>query len=190
MVIFGATGDLTKRKLVPALYTLAKERLLPPSFAVVGFARREWDDAEFRRQMREGVDKYARRRPVDPALWQSFEQGVYFHQGNFDDPAAYQRLKARLEEIDRARGITGNRIFYLSTPPSDFPTIVKNLGAAGLVQRGKKKPFTRIIIEKPFGVDLETAVVLNRQVLEVASEHQIYRIDHYLGKETVQNLMV
>src|SRR5688572_9177913 len=190
MVIFGASGDLTRRKLVPALYSLARERLLPPSLAVVGFARRDLGDAEFRKQMREGTDKHARRRPVEGALWESFEAGLFYQQGHFDDPAAYARLKGRLEEIDRARGIPGNRVFYLSTPPNDFPTILENLGAAGLIERTRPRPYTRIIIEKPFGVDLESARLLNRQVLEVADERQVYRIDHYLGKETVQNLMV
>ena len=190
MVIFGASGDLTRRKLVPALYSLARERLLPPSLAVVGYARRELGDEAFRAQMREGTDKHARLRPVDPQLWATFAAGLYYQQGHFDDPAAYARLKARLEEIDRARGIPGNRVFYLSTPPSDFATILGNLGRAGLIQRAQPRPFTRVIVEKPFGVDLESARLLNRQVLEVADERQVYRIDHYLGKETVQNLMV
>ncbi len=190
MVIFGATGDLTKRKLVPALYSLARDRLLGPSIAVVGFARRPIGDDGFRAAMREGVDKYARRRPVDPQLWDSFAKGIYYHQGNFDDPASYRALGERLAEIDRERGIPGNRLFYLSTPPDDFTTILGHLGAAGLINRASSRPFTRVIIEKPFGIDLDSARALNRRVLEVAEERQIYRIDHYLGKETVQNLMV
>ncbi len=193
VVIFGASGDLTKRKLVPALYSLARERLVPPGLTVLGFARRPIGDDGFRAAMREGVEKFARRRPVagDEALWASFAQGIFYHQGTFDDPESYRALAARLAEIDAARGVPGNRVFYLSTPPGDFPIILGNLGAAGLVVRGGAgtRPFTRIIVEKPFGTDLESARVLNRQVLEVADERQIYRIDHYLGKETVQNLM-
>jgi glucose-6-phosphate 1-dehydrogenase len=210
IVIFGASGDLTKRKLLPALYSLARDRLLPPAIAIVGYARREIPDDDFRKQMREGVVKYARRRPTqggspgsaggggvaplkaeDDAFWQSFAEGIFYQPGNFDDVEAYRRLGARLEEIDKARGIPGNRIFYLSTPPNNFPTILANLRAAGLVkpQADDVRPFARVVIEKPFGTDLTSARKLNREVLEVASERQIYRIDHYLGKETVQNLM-
>ncbi len=195
IVIFGASGDLTKRKLVPALYSLARERLLPPSFAIVGYARRPISDDEFRGQMREGVLKYARKRPPNPeedaAFWHSFSEGISYHQGNFDDVTAYQRLKVRLAEIDKARGVPGNHIFYLSTPPDNFATILENLKAAELVKPtgDDERPFARIVIEKPFGTDLESARKLNREVLQVASERQIYRIDHYLGKETVQNLM-
>jgi len=189
MVIFGASGDLTKRKLVPALYTLARERLLPSGFAIVGFARRE---IAFEELMREGVNKFARRRPVEPALWSSFGQGISYVAGNFDDPAAYERLKAHLEKVDAERGTRGNRVFYISTPPESFEPILKNLGRAGLVDKnaGEGRPFTRVIIEKPFGHDLATAEELNRTCLEVLREDQIYRIDHYLGKETVQNILV
>jgi glucose-6-phosphate 1-dehydrogenase len=192
MVIFGASGDLTKRKLVPAIYSLAVDRLLPPSFAVVGFARRPIPDEDFRAQMREGCDRHARRRPVDDRLWPSIAQSIFYQQGNFDDLAAYRALGERLEQIDEARGIAGNRVFYLSVPPTNVPDILRNLGASGLVTRQPRdaRPFQRVIVEKPFGVDLETARVLNQQVASVAEEHQIYRIDHYLGKETVQNLMV
>lgn len=189
-VIFGASGDLTRRKLVPALYTLAAERLLPPAFAIVGFARQGMTDAEFRSEMRKACDKYARHRPVDDALWASFEQGLHYVRGDYDEPAAYARLGALLERLDAEKGLAGNRIFYLSTPPSTFPVALHQLGTAGLVQRGRPKPFTRVIVEKPFGINLETARTLNRQALEVLDESQIYRIDHYLGKETVQNLMV
>ena len=130
MVIFGATGDLTKRKLVPALYTLARERLLPSSFAIVGFARRTIPFAE---QMREGVSRYARRRPIDESLWQSFAEGLSYVTGNFDDPAAYQRLKEHLAQVDQQRGTAGNRVFYISTPPESFEVIIKHLGQAGLI---------------------------------------------------------
>jgi glucose-6-phosphate 1-dehydrogenase len=163
VVIFGASGDLTKRKLMPALYSLSRDRLLPPNIAVVGFARRPSTDDAFRSGMREGCDKYARRRPVDPNLWTSFAQGIFYVQGEFHDSDAYRRLREKLDEIDRAHGIPGNRVFYLSTPPTAFPIILEQLGHAGLV---------------------------NRAVTTVANESQIYRIDHYLGKETVQNLLV
>src|SRR5262245_38579788 len=159
MVIFGASGDLTKRKLLPALYSLAKDRLLPPAFAVVGFARRPIGDDNFRAQMREGCSKYARKRPIDDQLWESFVQGVFYHEGSFYDIEAFKSLKTRLEEIDKIRGIPGNRVFYLSTPPSSYPVIIQNLGAAGLVGEGDH-PFARVIIEKPFGTDLETAKTL------------------------------
>jgi glucose-6-phosphate 1-dehydrogenase len=188
MVIFGASGDLTKRKLLPALYSLARDRLLPNAFSVVGFARRplpEWAE-----QMREGCDKFARRRPVDPELWASFSQGVSYVAGEFDKLEDYQKLKAHLDAIDRSRGTKGNRVFYLSTPPSNYPIIVKKLGEAGLINRDKDGPFTRVIIEKPFGTDLATATALNQTVQSVLREDQTYRIDHYLGKETVQNLFV
>ncbi|MBI3992599.1 MAG: glucose-6-phosphate dehydrogenase [Candidatus Lambdaproteobacteria bacterium] len=189
LVIFGASGDLTQRKLLPALYTLARERLLPAAFAVVGFARRDaGGDDVFREEMRAACDRFARRKPVDATLWESFSRGIFYHVGDFNDADAYRRLKARLEEIDKHFGIPANRLFYLSTPPSVFPVIVGNLGAAGLVSRAYQ-PWTRIIVEKPFGRDLESAQVLNRQLKQVFRETQIFRIDHYLGKETVQNML-
>src|SRR5690349_11947016 len=190
MVIFGASGDLTRRKLVPAIYSLARDRLLPPSLAVVGVARRTISDTDFRATLREGCDQFARRRPVDPQLWQSFESGIFYVAGDFDDPAAYARLKTRLDEIEKQRGIPGNRIYYLATPPEAFPKIIARLGEAGLLHRQSEQPFSRVIIEKPFGTDLDTAHALNLEVTRYASESQIYRIDHYLGKETVQNLLV
>jgi glucose-6-phosphate 1-dehydrogenase len=192
MVIFGASGDLTRRKLMPAIYSLARDRLLPPNLAVIGVARRAVSDDDFRKDIRSGIDEFARRRPVDPALWDSFASGLTYLQGAFDDQATYGKLKERLAVVDRERGIPGNHLFYLATPPDQFPIILRRLGAAGLIRRGQAgtRPFTRIIIEKPFGVDLKTAQDLNHECMEVASERQIYRIDHYLGKETVQNLVV
>ncbi len=190
VVIFGASGDLTKRKLVPALYTLAVERLLPPNFSIVGFARSPTTDEQFRAEMLEACQKFARHRPVDPAVWEGFAQGLFFQAGDYQDPASYRALQARLAVIDQQRGIKGNRVFYLATPPSNFPLVIANLGAAGMVDRDLSPPFTRTIIEKPFGTDLETARKLNQQVLGVLDESEVYRIDHYLGKETVQNLMV
>jgi glucose-6-phosphate 1-dehydrogenase len=188
-VIFGASGDLTKRKLVPALYSLARDRLLSPIFNVVGVARRDIGDEPFRKNMREGTDKFARRRPVEEELWRSFSDGLFYVNGTFEDPATYARLKKRLADIDAQRDTAGNRVFYLSTPPSEYPIIIKQLGAAGLINRDRSGPFTRVIIEKPFGHDLASARALNRDVHEVLREDQTYRIDHYLGKETVQNIL-
>jgi glucose-6-phosphate 1-dehydrogenase len=188
IVIFGASGDLTKRKLIPALYNLAVERHLS-RFAIVGTSRSEIPDEEFRASMREGVEKFSRQRPIDRDLWASIEPAIYYQSGGFDDPQAFLRLRARLEELEKRHGLPGNRLFYLSTPPSVFAPIIKNLGAAGLVPKGED-PWARVIIEKPFGTDLESAVSLNGEVRSVLEEEQIYRIDHYLGKETVQNLLV
>jgi glucose-6-phosphate 1-dehydrogenase len=190
MVIFGASGDLTKRKLVPALYSLARDRLLPSTFNVVGVARRDLEQGAVRQAMREATDKYARRRPVEDELWRSFSEGIFYVNGTFEDPATYERLKQRLAEIDKQRDTGGNRVFYLSTPPSEYPVIVQQLGRAGLINRDTNGPFTRVIIEKPFGRDLASARSLNKEVHSVLREDQTFRIDHYLGKETVQNILV
>jgi glucose-6-phosphate 1-dehydrogenase len=191
MVIFGASGDLARRKLLPALYSLTRDRLLPSRFAVLGFGRQAIDDDAFREEMRRGCEEFARRRPLDAAIWSGFARNLFYQQGAYDDPAAFQRLSARLGEIEHALGLPGNRVFYLSTPPSTFAPVIRSLGQAQLAPRpAPGRPFARVIIEKPFGVDLETARALNRQVHEILDERQIYRIDHYLGKETVQNLLV
>ena len=189
VVIFGASGDLTKRKLVPALYNLALEGLLPNNFAVVGFARRPISHQEFRQQMLEGINAFSRNRPAQPALWESFSESIYYSPGKFDDPAAYRRLGEMLDELDRERGTAGNRLFYLATAPEYFAAIVQQLGAAGL-NDSPTGDWVRAIIEKPFGRDLATAQDLNRTVRAVFREDQVYRIDHYLGKETVQNILV
>lgn len=188
MVIFGATGDLTHRKLLPALYNLALELPLPAGFSVVGFARRPYTDEEFRDQAMESINQYSRQKPVNPQVWESFASGIRYLQSNFHDPSGYEKLGTLLNAIDADRGSGGNRIFYLSTPPSQYPEIIQNLGAAGLNR--SRKGWTRIIIEKPFGHDLASAKELNRQVNKVFKEEQVYRIDHYLGKETVQNILV
>ncbi|MBL8909371.1 MAG: glucose-6-phosphate dehydrogenase [Archangium sp.] len=190
LVIFGASGDLTKRKLVPALFTLFTEKLLPESFAIVGFARKAMTDDAFRAEMKEACLKFARHKPTD-AAWAVFAKGLFYQAGEYDTPASYSALEERLVRIDAERGVKGNRIFYLSTPPSNFPITIAQLGAAGLVGRvPRPECFRRVIIEKPFGTDLGTAQQLNRDVLAVLDEKSVYRIDHYLGKETVQNLMV
>ena len=190
MVIFGATGDLTRRKLVPALYHLAHAGLLPDSFAVVGFARRPWSHAKFREEMNRGVSEFSRMGPVDPEEWERFGPLLEYFEGAFDDPAAYARLAERLATLDRERGLLGNRLFYLAVPPSEIATILHRLKGAGLVYPLDDGPWSRAIIEKPFGRDLDSARALNGLLARVLHESQTYRIDHYLGKETVQNLLV
>ncbi|HYY59356.1 MAG TPA: glucose-6-phosphate dehydrogenase [Pyrinomonadaceae bacterium] len=189
VVIFGATGDLTKRKLVPGLYSLAQQKLLPAEFAVVGVARHVMSDEEFRASMREAVEKYGEEKSVDDAVWESFAGGLFYLTGEFNDADAFAHLRETLERLDRERGTAGNRLFYLSTAPSFFGLIAGQLGAAGLAH-GEGKGWTRVIVEKPFGHDLESARKLNRELAAVFDEEQVYRIDHYLGKETVQNLLV
>ena len=188
MVIFGATGDLTHRKLLPALYNLALELPLPAGFSVVGFARRPYTDEQFREQALESINLYSRQKPINPQVWDSFASGLRYLQADFHDIKGYEKLTTLLNTLDQQRGTSGNRIFYLSTPPSQYPEIIQNLGAAGLNK--SRKGWTRIIIEKPFGHDLASARELNRQVAKVFREEQVYRIDHYLGKETVQNILV
>ncbi len=191
LVIFGASGDLTQRKLVPGLYSLAHDGLLPSGQTIVGIARAEMSDEAFRKAMREACDKHARTRPVDDAVWERFAQGLFYVQGEFADRAAYQRLRARLEEFDRTRGTGGRRIYYLAVPPDFFDDIAKHLSEEGMVtDPDRGGPYTRVIIEKPFGEDLESARALNRIAVSIFRERQVFRIDHYLGKETVQNLLV
>lgn len=189
VVIFGASGDLTKRKLVPALFSLFTERLLPPGFAVVGYARKAMTDQEFRSELREWCNKFARHKPTD-AEWARFSECLNYQTGDYEDANAYASLKTRLAKIEAERGIPGNRIFYLSTPPATFPIAVQRLAECGLTDRRGDDRFTRVIIEKPFGTDLASAQALNEHCRCYLREDQIYRIDHYLGKETVQNLMV
>jgi glucose-6-phosphate 1-dehydrogenase len=195
MVICGATGDLTERKLGPALYNLMLGGFLPGEFTVVGFARRDMSDQEFRDHLLAGINAYSRNRPVKESIWESFSQGIEYHRGEFHDPQAWAELAKRLARIDRDRGTAGNRLFYLAVPPTLYPEIVWQLGAAGLATSGErrqdgKKGWSRVIVEKPFGHDLASARHLNHAISEVFDELQVYRIDHYLGKETVQNLAV
>ena len=186
MVIFGASGDLAQRKLVPAIYQLKKERRLPAELTVVGVARREWSHDYFREQMREGIEEFGS--GIDSEdLWSTFAEGLFYCPGNMDDAESYQKLKAFLEELDGKRGTKGNRVFYLAVSPKFFKPGLKQLGAAGMLDDPIKN---RVVIEKPFGKDLGSAQSLNRVVQQVCQEDQVYRIDHYLGKETVQNLMV
>lgn len=189
VVIFGASGDLTARKLMPALFSLACEELLPEHFAVVGVARSELDDESFRQKIREGIEVHSRLKPSQCPLWEDFSQDVFYHRANYDDPAGYKSLGKLLAKIEKERNISCNCLFYLSTPPLLYPIIVEQLGKAGLAQQSDHS-WRRIIIEKPFGHNLASAVELNNQVHDVFNESQVYRIDHYLGKETVQNLLV
>lgn len=191
LVIFGASGDLTKRKLLPAIYNLGLSRLLPGGSAVVGVARRP--KPEFAKEMREAVAKFSRRKPLDDATWSELEKGLAYVQGDFRDPTLYERLGAELQRLDAERGTTESRIFYLAVAPTEVPVIVRGLCDAKLVVRpeaSSKGTYQRVIVEKPFGEDLESARALNRELLACLDEKQIYRIDHYLGKETVQNLLV
>ena len=217
LVLFGITGDLAHRKLLPAIYNLYVERRLPANFSLVGFARRALSDDEMRNDLKASVEKYARNKPSQrPGVWDSFAQGLFYVRSNFDDPEGYKKLANRLTEIDQQRATLGNRLYYLSTPPEFYSMIVQQMGAAGLANTRPisaadiptptngtgplsnaylplpetDTSWRRIVVEKPFGHDLSAAQQLNRQISEVFTEEQIYRIDHYLGKETVQNILV
>jgi len=194
VVIFGASGDLTRRKLMPALYNLAVSRSLPGGFAVVGVARREKSHEAFRSEMSQGVAQFSRRKPIDPSVWGDFERRISYVAGSFEEPKTYELLKAHLRKLDEELGTSGSRLYYLAVPPAEHGTIVRGLRAADLVHptsasRGDG-PFTRVVFEKPFGHDLASAQKLNETIGDVFDETQVYRIDHYLGKETVQNLLV
>ncbi|HDQ71195.1 MAG TPA: glucose-6-phosphate dehydrogenase [Chloroflexi bacterium] len=186
VVIFGASGDLTRRKLIPALHTLRCEGFLPPNSQVLGVARSSLLDETFRDQLFLGVQDYSRAKPGVCAQWNVFQDRITYLTGDYGDPETYQRLAERLTQFDAGAGTEGNRLFYLATPPTLYPTIVEQLGQAGL---HRSPGWTHIVIEKPFGHDLESAHRLNEQVHIVFDEGQVYRIDHYLGKETVQNIL-
>jgi glucose-6-phosphate 1-dehydrogenase len=186
MVIFGASGDLTKRLLMPAIYNLACDGLLPHNFALVGTARDDMTHECFRDQMSRDIRLYITR-DFDEAVWGAFVSNLYYVPGTFDDPATYQRLAQLLSEVDATHQTLGNRLFYLAVPPTVFSLIARHLGLAGLAR--EEKGWSRLIVEKPFGHDLESARHLNRELQEQWQEHQIWRIDHYLGKETVQNIL-
>src|SRR2546426_437439 len=187
MVIFGAAGDLTRRKLVPALYNLARNQLLSREFAVLGIAHSSMSEEEFRKKVVEDVRQYTGN-DGDPDLIEWFIRHMYYVTGEFEDKNIYPQLKSHLAKIDKEHSTHGNYFFYLATAPNFFGPIVEQLSAAGLMEEDGQH-WHRVIIEKPFGHDLESAKALNQQLLRVASEKQIYRIDHYLGKETVQNIL-
>src|SRR5213595_124859 len=188
MVIFGAAGDLTKRKLIPALYNLKEGDLLSDSFAVIGVARAELNDEEFRQRLRDDMKEFATNK-VDEKVWTWLEERLYYLSGDFKDDQTFTRLKELLEKIDKERQAQGNYFFYLATAPEYFAPVVEKLGAIDLTHE-EDNHWRRVVIEKPFGRDLESAKKLNQEIKQVLNEDQIYRIDHYLGKETVQNILV
>ena len=189
IVIFGATGDLARRKLLPALYRLAQQRQLPAGFSVVGVSRRDISDDQFRRMMLEALIEHRVLAGEGDPVWRGFAEGLRYVSSEFSDASGYTRLGETLCDVDASRGTGGNHLFYLATPPDDFSGIVYRLGEAGL-NTSEDGGWTRLIVEKPFGTDLASARALNNDVLSVFSESQVYRIDHYLGKETVQNILV
>ncbi len=191
IVIFGASGDLTRRKLMPALFSLADKQLLPQETAIVGFARREKTDDEYRAQVRADIHSLGGVQDIDSEVWKSFADRLHYVSASFDEPGAFERLRDILGELDRERGTRGNRVYYLATAPTFFALIAERLGETGLAgQDPRGDRFVRVIVEKPYGSDLTTARELNDRLCDVFQEEQVYRIDHYLGKETVQNLMV
>ncbi len=188
MVIFGAAGDLTKRKLIPALYNLKRANLLPDNFAVIGVARAEMKTEEFRQRLGDEISEFESE-TVEAETWKWLAERLYYLSGNFDDEQTFAELKTLLEKIDKERNGHGNYFFYLATKSDYFAPIVEQLGAAHLAGEENDR-WRRVIIEKPFGRDLDSAMKLNAEIKRVLNENQIYRIDHYLGKETVQNIMV
>jgi len=190
IVIFGASGDLTARKLMPALYNLGVDNLLPTDFSFIGYGRRELTTDAFRCSMKEAVEKFSRR-SLDEKLWANLSQGIHFQVGGYDDDDSFVRLREAIEEIEKRTNRDQQTLFYVSTPPSAFASILRNLGTAGLAQRhAGSRLASKVVIEKPFGCDLESAKQLNEVISCHFAERQVFRIDHYLGKETVQSLLV
>lgn len=187
LVIFGVTGDLSRKKLMPAVYDLANRGLLPPGFALIGFARREWENQDFAKVVHDSVREYARTE-FREEVWEQLLHGIRFVQGEFDDPEAFDRLSETIDELNKARGTNGNFAFYLSIPPKSFPLVCDQLSRSGLAHPAGDE-FRRVVIEKPFGSDLQTARELNAVVEAVFPPDAVFRIDHYLGKETVQNIL-
>ena len=191
VVIFGATGDLTGRRLAPALYNLGREGLLPPNFALVGFARKEKTHEAFRAEVKEDLASYSRVQPIDEPFWNHFQEQIFYHTSDFDNDEGYQALARFLTELDGRYATRGNRVFYLSVQPKYFPLIIEKLKKNGLIYDiHNTDQWSRVIIEKPFGKDLNSAAELQLHISQYLDESQTYRIDHYLGKETVQNLLV
>ncbi|HYA97563.1 MAG TPA: glucose-6-phosphate dehydrogenase, partial [Methylomirabilota bacterium] len=190
IVIFGASGDLARRKVIPALYDLSAHDALASRYALLGFARTPMTDESFRATAAEAAKGISEVGPIDPQKWSAFAGNLYYSQGEYGDQESYARLAKRLAELDEEKGLGANRLFYLSTPPEVYPDIVEQLGRAGLGRPSQPDSWVRIIIEKPFGRDLDSARELNAVVHSAFDESQVYRIDHYLGKDTVQNLLV
>ncbi len=190
LVIFGGSGDLARRKLVPAVYNLLLDGVLPSNYAILATGRKALSDGDFRKTAQEGVVKYSRQK-INENVWQGFERRLFYVAGSIDEPKAYQDLRKRLEQIEADLKLPGNRIFYLAIPPTSIAGAVEGLKNAGLVQPPTGNvPFSRVIVEKPIGHDLQSARQINEAVARVFDESQVFRIDHYLGKETVQNLLV
>jgi glucose-6-phosphate 1-dehydrogenase len=191
IVIFGGGGDLAHRKLLPALYNLHVDHLLPAKIAIVGVGRKDQEDEAYRAFAKDGIAKYSRR-PIDEQTWKAFGEALFFVNVSLDDERGYATLGARLDRVEHERGLTGNRIYYLAVPPALFAPTVKQLERARFIVRAstREQPFARVIVEKPIGRDLESARAINDAMAEVLDERQIYRIDHYLGKETVQDILV
>ena len=190
LVLFGATGDLAHRKVIPAMYHLWRTNLLPHEFVLLAIGRRPYDDDSFRKEIRSSLEQFSRVLPLDEPAWESFSERIRYHRLDFDDPAGFDTLASTLDEIDETEGTRGNRLFYLATQPSQFADIVGQLGRVGLDHERHDGGWRRVVIEKPFGHDLDSAKKLNRELGKVFRESQVYRIDHYLGKETVRNLLV
>ena len=189
VVIFGASGDLTSRKLIPALYRLYLGKQLPDPFRIVGLARRDKTDESWRQELRAAVEQFARQRSVEESQWAAFEKLIFYCQGDLTDPEAYQALKKKLDDFGDER-LSGNLLFYLAVSPSRFTEVVRRLSEEGLVNKqAQEVRWQRVVIEKPFGHDLRSAQQLNREITECLHEKQVFRIDHYLGKETVQNIL-
>ena len=190
IVIFGASGDLTARKLIPAFYQLSREKQLPSPFRIIGFARREKTDDAWRDELRTALDQFSRTKPIDDAVWKEFAANVSYCQGDIADPAAYKRLADRVAAFDDEK-LRRNLLFYLATSPSQFGEVVEHLHQTGLLRKeGGVRTDQRVVVEKPFGHDLASAQKLNSELTRFAHENQIFRIDHYLGKETVQNILM
>ncbi len=190
VVIFGASGDLTARKLIPAIYNLGHDNLLPADFFLVGFGRKAIPDEEFRALAAESIKEFSRR-DLEPGIWERIASHTSYVAGGYDEPAAFVRLATHIASIERTLGRDVQRLFYISTPPSVFAPILRNLGSSGLADQHLGQPqHSKVVIEKPFGQDLDSARALNATIRSVFAEHQVYRIDHYLGKETVQDLLV
>jgi len=188
LVIFGANGDLTRRKLIPALYRLAYDHRLPPGFAVIGNSRTPMSHEVYREKMRDAVKEFSEETPFEEAIWNDFASGLYYESGDLSDPSCYQGIHARLAEIERVRQTGGNALFYLSTQPSHYATAIRGLGDSGL-SRAADGAWRRVVVEKPFGHDTASARALEQSIHSVFAEDDVYRIDHYLGKETVQNIL-